>query len=1055
LIHKIFEGCVDRVPDAVALISGSEEVTFAELDALAENVADAILASHGQAPGSILSPDTMIGLAIGRSIEATAGALGILKAGGAWVPLDPSYPPSRLAYMLEDSAAALVLSTRPLLDRLAFLSESGTKVLCVDEIPTQTGAEGRRERGEIGATGGLDPLAYVIYTSGSTGKPNGVLGSHAAILSRFEWMWEAFPFGTDELTCAKTALNFVDSIWEMFGGLLRGIPCVIADDSMSRDPLALLDMLSTTGVTRLVVVPSLLAALIGAAHHTGIHLDRLRYVTASGERLPSELARRIGELAPDAVLLNLYGSTEMAADATCCVIDADAVRGEIVSIGKPLGRMRIHIVDEELNPVGIGVEGELCVSGPGLARGYHNKTELTAKKWIPNPFAADGDTEHARLFRSGDIAVLREGGDIDYVGRRDFQIKLRGFKIEPSEIEATLATHPAIRECAVAAIDSDRGRRLVAFYVGEHGVEYPDAHTLREFSAERLADWMVPSYFLPLDDMPRLPNGKLDRRGLRLPDDFDARGDIVEARDEVEEVFVSIWRETLGVEAISVTDDFFEVGGDSLLAARVSIVAREAGYALTPADVYEHTTLEALARYARTAQPAEPHAPVPEGPTRLSPMQRYYFSWAGTNPNKFNVPFIARLAEPLDPVLLDKAFRAVIDHHPALRSRFTPDGDARYAEDDSAFRVPIHEFALPAGSEDEHFAFIETEVMRLHDTLDVAAGPVMTMGLFTDPDGSNHHFFLAMHHLISDAISLQITVEDLRLAYVALANGTEPALPSPTTPFYQWVDNVVDYAGGPGATQQWDYWLGRAENAKPMPEDDEDAPALQRDIIGHPFEVLSAAEVDAAWERLGGAFQTTLIHAVVAALALTAHGRSGQRNLVFHKAAHGRERCIRGVDVSRTVGWFTTHTPITITLPDGQLSGADAVAKVLEHVADQYQAIPDNGLAHSALRYFSDDPRAAELARFDRVRTLLNYVGDAWDNYDGELFHAAAPALLDLPNAVGADNLADYHLHVYASLLQSGFRVTLYYTRPNYRPETIAEMAAALTEHIRRMMLAG
>ncbi|WP_445168230.1 amino acid adenylation domain-containing protein [Mycolicibacterium sp. Dal123E01] len=1047
LIHRIFEDCVDRVPDTVALISGSKDVTFAELDVLAESIADAILGSHGLAPDSILPPDTMIGLAIGRSIEATAGALGILKAGGAWVPLDPSYPPSRLAYMLEDSAAALVLSTGVLLDRLAFLSESGTKVLCVDQIPRQ--ASGRRSRPEIGVEGEPDPLAYVIYTSGSTGKPNGVLGSHAAILSRFEWMWEAFPFAAGELTCAKTALNFVDSIWEMFGGILQGIPCVIADDSMARDPLALLDMLSTTGVTRLVVVPSLLAALIGAAHHTGARLDRLRYVTASGERLPSELARRIGELAPSAVLLNLYGSTEMAADATCCVIDDDAVRGEIVSIGKPLGRMRVHIVDEELNPVGVGVEGELCVSGPGLARGYHNKSELTAKKWIPNPFAAEDDTEHARLFRSGDIAILREGGDIEYVGRRDFQIKLRGFKIEPSEIEATLATHPAVRECAVAAIDSERGRKLVAFYVGEHGVEYPDGHELREFSAERLADWMVPSYFLPLDDMPRLPNGKLDRRGLRLPDDFDARGDIVEARDEVEEVFVAIWRETLGVEAISVTDDFFEVGGDSLLAARVSIVARGAGYALTPADVYEHSTLEALARYARTAQPAANHAPVPEGATPLSPMQRYYFSWAGANPNKFNVPFIARLAEPLDPVLLDKAFRAVIDHHPALRLRF-PGTDARYAGDDSAYSVPIHQFELPAGSEADHFAFIENEVMRLHDTLNVAAGPVMTAGLFTDPAGSHHHFFLAMHHLISDAISLQITVEDLRLAYVALAQGSDPALPAPTTPFYQWVDSVADYAAGPVASEQWDYWLGQAQEAHPMPEDDADAAALQRDVTAHPFEVLSAAEVDAAWERLGGAFQTTLIHAVVAALALAANQRSGQRNLVFHKAAHGRERCIRGADVSRTVGWFTTHTPITITLPDGAVS---ASAKVLEHVAGQYQSIPDNGLAHSALRYFSEDPRAAELARFDRVRTLLNYVGDAWDNYDGELFHAAAPALLDLPNAVGADNLADYHLHVYASLLQGVFRVTLFYTQPNYRPETIEEMAAALTDHIRQMVL--
>lgn len=1054
LIHELFEDCADRNPETVALISGDEQITFSELDSRADIIASAIRASYGLSADETLPSDTMIGLAIGRGIDATAGALGILKAGGAWVPLDPSYPPSRLNYMLSDTGAPVVLTTRPLLDRLSFLTEGDGVVLCVDEISSTTTVS----RTPQTPAGGSDPLAYVIYTSGSTGKPNGVLGTHRAILSRFEWMWEAFPFATDEMTCAKTALNFVDSIWEMFGGLLQAIPCVIADDATARDPLALLDMLASRGITRLVLVPSLLAALIETAGHTGTLLPHLRYITASGERLPSELARRVPELAPDAVLLNLYGSTEMAADATYCVVGPEALTRDIVSIGKPLGRMRVHVVDEEMRPVGIGEEGELCVSGPGVARGYHDKPTQTAKKFITNPFTQKGDTEHAKLFRSGDLVVLAADGNIEYVGRRDFQIKLRGFKIEPSEIELTLTAHPAVNDCAVAAIDTDRGRRLVAFYVGNQGAEdtAEQKHELREYLAERLADWMVPSYFILLDEMPQLPNGKLDRRALRLPDDFDVRGDVVAPRDDVEEALAAIWREALGVQDISVTDEFFEVGGDSLLAARVCIAAREAGYALTPGDVYEHPTLEALARYASTARPAEPHTPVPEGITPLGPMQRYYFSWARPNPNKFNMGFIAGVSEPLDPEILQGALRVVVEHHPALRLRFQQAADGQFAAHHvggGSVAVPIHRFRLPSGVSDDPVGFIETEVARLQDSLDIGEGPTMVVGLFDDPAGANHHFFFTTHHLVSDAVALQILLDDLRRAYSALLAGEQPALPAQTTPFHQWVDRVTEYARGQSAEAQWDYWLGQAHDACPMPEDDADAVALQRDSELHTVEVLSADEVDAVRSRLGGAFQATLIHATVAALALAAHRRSGQRNLVLHKAAHGRETCIKGADVSRTVGWFTTHTPITVRLPDVSLDDTDALPQVLEHVAAQYRAVPDNGLAHSALRYYSADPRAAELAQHDQVRTLLNYVGDVWDIYDGELFHPPSPRLMDLPNSVAGENVADFHLHAYVSFMAGAFRIQLFYTRPNYQPETISDMAGILAEKIRGMLL--
>jgi non-ribosomal peptide synthase protein (TIGR01720 family) len=665
------------------------------------------------------------------------------------------------------------------------------------------------------------------------------------------------------------------------------------------------------------------------------------------------------------------------------------------------------------------------------------------------------------LFRSGDLVALRPDGDMDYIGRRDFQIKLRGFRIEPGEIESTLVAHPAVRDCAVGAFDMEGGRRLVAFYVrkGDAGADASSASdALRDFLRQRLADYMVPSHFVPVDDLPRLPNGKLDRRSLQVPPDIDVRRDIVGPRDAVENVLARVWCETLGLKAVSVTDNFFELGGDSLLTFQVSVLGREAGYALVPRDLYDHPTLEALARHARTARATAIDETVPDGETPLSPMQRYYFTWARPNPNKFNVGFIARLPRLLDPSLLQKAFRAVVDHHAALRLRFerTADGEhhQRHERGEGAYDVPIHRLRLPAGDEAAQLAFIRDEVARLHDSLDIARGPVMTVCQFEDPADTNHHFFFTMHELVTDAMSLQVTLADLRTAYMALAGARAPELPAKTTPFHQWVAHVIDYARGPTAAGQWTYWLDQARDTQPFPEDDADAAALQSDIDVLGFQVFAGDEVAAVRGRLSGAFQAALINAIVSGLAMTAHRLSGQRNLIFHKVAHGRETCILGTDLSRTVGWFITHTPITVRLPEGPLDSADALARVLDKTAEDYRAIPDNGLAHSALRYFSDDPRAAELARYDQVRTLFQYIGDVWEeNYDGVLFQPTVPSLMDLPDTVAAENSADYHLHVYAYLMEGCFRVKFFYTRPNYRPQTIERMAKLFTEAVRGMLL--
>ncbi|UHL63937.1 amino acid adenylation domain-containing protein [Paralcaligenes sp. KSB-10] len=1056
LLHRMFEAMAGRMPQAVALISGNTQVTYAELDAMANGIAHDIHRRLGDAPASQATHAPLIvGLHLARSIEAVAAMLGIMKAGAAWVSLDPAYPMDRLEFMLKDTAAPIVCAVGKQASSSGLGGRTDAQWIDVAQVSPSTNPL------RSVTADPADPVAYVVYTSGSTGTPKGVLGTHRSMLSRFVWMWESYPFNAQELACLKTSLNFVDSVWETFGGLLQGIPGVLVDDATAHDPQALLSLLAESQATRLVAVPSLLGALFEAHAQTDVDLPSLRYLTSSGEALTGKLAGQAAQLAPNAVLLNLYGSSEMAADATCSEIERSEQEEEVASIGRPIGRMKVHVLNDKLEPVNAGEPGELHVSGPGLALGYLRRPDLTAQKFIANPFNHSADPEHAKLFRSGDIVRQEVDGTLHYLGRSDFQIKIRGVRIEPGEVETALAKHPAIRACAVAGLDGAAGKQLVAFYETRPGTEPAAviASELRSFLSQSLAAYMVPSRFIHIEQLPQLPNGKLDRNGLRLPQ-FSAVEDAVQVgRTPTETVLLAIWKEVLGHGSIDIDDDFFAVGGDSILVARVCTKSRLAGFFLSPRDLYQHPILSALARHAENARTAKStDTKTPQGTLPLSPMQRYYFSWAKPNPNKFNVGFIARCGHVLDIPTLQSALRRVIQQHDAIRLRFEPDAQGNYtqhfASSDDVYTIPVDHFTVPDADAPTRLAFIDTKVQQLHDSLDIARGPVIRAAFFEDPASLDHHFFFTMHELVSDAISLQVTLEDLRTAYTALSEGREPAFPHKTTPFHTWVEGVIDYARQGQAAQQLDYWLEQARDTAEFPEDAPNAAALQSDIQAHAFQVLDQAQVSQARQHWGGIFQATLVHAIVAALAITAHRISGQKSLIFHKVAHGRETCIPEMDVSRTVGWFITHTPITVRLESALTDQGLSPARALSSVLEQYRAIPDNGLGHSALRYFSDDPRARELARHDQVKTLFQYIGDVWeDNYDGSLFLPPDPALMDLPDTVAAQNLADYHLHVYAYLMDGCFRMKFFYTRPNYRPDTIQAMAELFSDAIKSMLL--
>jgi amino acid adenylation domain-containing protein len=552
-LHQLFEAQVERTPDAVAVVYENEHLTYRELNSKANQLAHYL---HRLGVES----EMLIGICMERSLDMVVGLLGILKAGGAYVPLDPTYPPERLAFMVEDARVQVLLTQQRLIERLP---RHEARVVCQD-----TGREAIAQESEENVVSGIkgENLAYMLYTSGSTGKPKGVLSTHRASINRFYWMWETYPFEPGEVCCQKTSLSFVDSIWEIFGPLLQGIRTVIIPDTVLKDPQRMLQTLATHAITRIVLVPSLLRVLLDTEADLQNQLSHLKYCISSGEALPLELAQRFLNSMPHSALINLYGSSEVAGDVTCYDTRSNTSR-TYIPIGRPIANTQIYLLDCHMQLVPIGIAGELYVGGDGLARGYFNRPELTAERFIRHPFS---DVPGTRLYKTGDWARYRADGTIELIGRLDHQVKIRGFRIELGEIEAVLAQHPAVQQAVVVAREDAPGDKRLVAYIVPQPQHMPAVSDLRSYLKTKLPDYMLPSTSVLLAALPLTPNGKVDRRALPAPEY--SRSELesfVAPRTPLEQVVAASWSQVLGIKQLGIHDDFFASGGHSLLVMQV------------------------------------------------------------------------------------------------------------------------------------------------------------------------------------------------------------------------------------------------------------------------------------------------------------------------------------------------------------------------------------------------------------------------------------------------------------------------------------------------------
>ncbi|KAB8315453.1 amino acid adenylation domain-containing protein [Tolypothrix campylonemoides VB511288] len=578
-LDQLFEQQVQLTPDLSALIHQSEELTYRQLNHRVNQLAH-YLQKHG------VTKETLVAICLERSTDMVVGILAILKAGGAYIPLDPSYPVERLNFMLSDSQASLLITKQEILEKLSL---SSAKTVCLDIHKDKIAQE--NQENPI-STSKADNLAYIIYTSGSTGTPKGVLGTHRGTVNGLHWLWKTYPFTPGEVCCQKTAISFVDSVWEIFAPLLRGIPAVIINNATVQDPQLFIEALVHHKVSRIILVPSLLRLLLDNYSHLTKKLWQLKLWITSGEALSVKLAQTFRELIPSAKLINLYGSSEVSANATYYDTSLLQDQANSVPIGRPIDNTQVYVLNSHLQPTPVGVVGELYVGGDGLATGYLHRPQLTQERFIDNPFIPG-----TKLYKTGDLVRYLKDGNLEYLGRRDDQVKIRGFRVELGEIATVIAQHPDVQESVViASNDAQKNQRLIAYVVTEN---QDIAAQLLPYLQQKLPNYMLPSAFVVLDALPLTPNGKVDKRAL--PTDEVIRPNttqsFVAARNFTELSLVKLWENLLNTSPIGVTDNFFDLGGHSFLAVRLMAQIQDRfGHNLPLSTLFENPTIEKLAQ---------------------------------------------------------------------------------------------------------------------------------------------------------------------------------------------------------------------------------------------------------------------------------------------------------------------------------------------------------------------------------------------------------------------------------------------------------------------------
>jgi amino acid adenylation domain-containing protein/non-ribosomal peptide synthase protein (TIGR01720 family) len=920
-LHQLFEAQASQTPDAIAVRHREASLTYGELNTAANQ-----LARHLRALG--VQRESLVGIAIPRSIDTTIALLAVLKAGGAYVPLDPKYPRERLSFMLEDSGAQLVLTT---LDLREMFLNGPAAVICLDDTTTPW-----LEEAAANLAVPMDPedLAYILYTSGSTGTPKGVAVPHRVSINRVHT--EHDPFQPGEAFCSKTSLSFVDSIWEMFSAWIHGSVVTLIPDEVLPDPERFVEALGQSEATRIVLVPSLLRNLLESELDLASRLPRLKHWISSGEPLPPDLCRQFSQLLPDRVLTNLYGTTEIW-DATRCD-SRDRRPGMPLPIGRPMGNVRVYILDPQLRPVPVGVAGELFVGGAGLALGYWNRPSLNDEKFIPDPFGSKQD----RLYRTGDRTRWLPDGMIEHLGRLDQQFKLRGFRIEAGEIEESLRRHPGLANAAIAVTSQD----TLAAYVVPATDPGPSVEELRDFARIHLPEFMRPALWVVLAKLPLTPSGKVDRRALasipceETPEQ--TTEPVVESLSPTETTVAEVWRGVLGLAQLGPLDNVFERGGHSLAATRAAVrLGKALGMQIPLKVVFENPTVKTLAHWidsSKGTDVVEEELPEiqraergKEAPLSYSQRRLWFLDQLDPGSISYTVPNTIEFRGELDPGKLEAALSEIVSRHESLRTTFLSSEGVPYQiiHEPEPVSIPVVDLsASPLAVSQSKARELAREQSR--KSWDLQHGPLIRVQLIRL--AKEHHLLvLTIHHIITDGHSMAVFAREVGVLYRAFSNGRPSPLPLPPIQYADFARWQQDWLKGKVLETQLGYWRQHLDD---LPElevpTDFPRPRTQRHRGDRELFTLSS-ETSVALDALGRALGATPFMVLLAGFETFLSISTNQKDVFVGTPAANRNR----PELETVMGFFV-NTLVMRTQLDGDPTFRDVVQRTRKVCLEAY-----------------------------------------------------------------------------------------------------------------------
>ncbi|OAB58113.1 hypothetical protein AY600_04790 [Phormidium willei BDU 130791] len=958
-IQALIEQQVQRTPEAIALVSDVGLLTYRQLNQRANQ-----LARYLQQQG--LGANSLVGLAIAQSPESIIAILGILKAGAAYVPLEPTYPLARLQMVVEESQIHCLIAPdrHPLVDAVGEIPHLDLARVWPD-IQTQSGEN-------LPQYPPSHHLAYVIYTSGSTGRPKGVMIDHRALVHFILSIAEVYDVQPSDRLFQFAALGFDTAVEEVFMTLVRGATLVLRPGIQRESIAEFLSCCQRDRITILDLPTAFWQQLVVQLRDDGLMLpSTLRFVTVGGEALLPDYVMAWQALAPEVRLVNGYGPTEITVVATTCELNqiSNLTPQTPVPIGRPLPNVQIRVLDAQQQPVPIGIPGELYIGGVSVAQGYLNRPQLTAERFV----RLESDPS-LRFYRTGDRVRYRPDGNLEFLGRLDHQVKLRGYRIELGEIEAVLVQHEAVQR-ALVLLQDDPGslKRLVAYVVFKDDPEGDAIAKLQEFLAQQLPDYMLPGVIVPLAELPLTANGKVDRRSLPAPPPATAKTEQRSPQTRSQEVLAQIWCEVLALDYVGIDDNFFALGGDSILSLQVVAKANQLGLQLTPKQLFEHQTIAELAAVAGTTITEIAEQDAVTGRVPLTPIQYWFFEQNFPKPDHWNQAVLLDLNEPLPLAQLQRAINEILVHHDVLRSRFLPTekGWCQEILPPESVEVTIQAIDLSHLSLEDQTIARDNHSDRLQASLKVQQGPLLQVAYFQFGTQQSDQLLIVIHHLLVDGVSWRILLEDLDRLCQDTDAASSDILPPKTNSFQQWSMHLQNYGSSlPLETlyQQW-YPHSLARNSPTqqntfLPREQSQYLATVRQLKTE----LSPRETQVL-QNIQHYRQIHIQESLLAVLLLTIQDETEANHCCLDLEHHGRNPKNSDLNISRTVGWFTAIYPVEFHLEHLTIETA------IEAVKAQLQERSSSAVDYGLLRQLAPPSLADKIQQHIQPNLLFNYLG--------------------------------------------------------------------------------